>query len=168
MIAAKHFTIGKLASSAIYAHESAAEYLSFLLRLHEGCGRGYIGRVEGANLIKLPTGEPIVSYLSYHDFNSDPHPALTASVTVHLQTFRVRERDYTTTRTPSIRHRKEVFVALDHPLHAKFARLFRLEESKGLYEAPNHIGTRNGWKDLLSAKGLSLREHRLIRMQAPH
>ncbi len=167
-MAAKRSTIGKLTPSAIYAHESAVEYLPLLLRLYEGCARGYIGRVDGANLIKLHTGEPLVSYLSYPDFDFDPHPALAASVTVHLQTFRIRERDYTTSQNPPILHRKETFVALDHPLHAKFARLTRQEESKGLYEAPNHIGTRNGWEDLLSSKGLTLRGHRLMRKQAPH
>ena len=88
-------------------------------------------------------------------------------MTVHLQTFRVRERDYTTSRNPPILHRKETFVASDHPLHAKFARLTRQEEAKGLYEAPTHIGTRRGWEELLSTKGLSLRGHRLIRQQAP-
>ena len=84
------------------------------------------------------------------------------------QAFRVRERDYTTSRNPPILHRKETFVASDHPLQAKFARLTRQEEAKGLYEAPIHIGTRRGWEELLSSKGLSLRGHRLIRRQAPH
>ena len=105
----------------------------------------------------------MVSYLSYPDFESDPHPALASSMTVHLQTFRVRERDYTSSRNPPILHRKETFVASDHPLHGKFARLTRQEELKGLYEAPTHIGTRRGWDELLSEKGLVLRGHRLFR-----
>ena len=166
--AARRSSVGKLTPSAIYAHESVLENLPPLLRLYEGCARRYIGRVDDANLIKLHTGEPMVSYLSYPDFESDPHPALAASMTVHLQTFRVRERDYTTSRNPPILHRKETFVASNHPLHAKFARLTRQEEAKGLYEAPTHIGTRRGWEELLSTKGLSLRGHRLIRQQAPH
>ena len=166
--AARGSSVGKLTPSAIYVHESALESLPPLLRLYEGCARGYIGRVDNANLIKLHTAEPTVSYLSYPDFESDPHPALAASMTVHLQTFRVRERDYTTSRNPPILHRKETFVASDHPLHAKFARLTRQEESKGLYEAPAHIGRRLGWEELLSAKGFSLRGHRLIRQRTPH
>ena len=89
-------------------------------------------------------------------------------MTVHLQTFRMREWDYTSYRNPPILHRKETFVASDHPLHAKFARLTRQEESKGLYEAPAHIGTRLGWEEQLSVKGFSLRGHRLIRQQTPH
>ena len=125
--------------------------------------RGYIGRVDGANLVKLHTGEPKVSYLSYPDFESDPHPALASSMTVHLQTFRVRERDYTPSQNPPILHRKETFVASDHPLHSRFFRLTRQEESKGLYEDTTRIGTRRGWEQALSEKKLMLRGHRLLR-----
>ena len=139
-----------------------------LLRLYEGCARGYIGRVDGANLIKLHTDEPKISYLLYPDFESDPHPALSVAMTVHLQTFRVRERDYTSSPNPPILHRKKKFVGLTHPLHAKIPRLIQQEESKGLYAPPNDIGTRNSWNDLLYSKGLSHRGHRLIPKRAPH
>ena len=52
--------------------------------------RGYIGRVEDANITKLFRQEPKVSYLSYPEFESDPHPALVRSMSVHFQTFRVK------------------------------------------------------------------------------
>ena len=161
--AAKRSEVGKLTPSALYVHESALDSVHPLLRLYEGCARGYIGRVDGANVIKLHIGEPKVSYLAYPEFESDPHPALAESLTVHLQTFRLREQDYRDRINPPILHRKETFLASDHPLHAMFARLTRLEESKGLYEDPAHIGTRRGWEELLSEKGLTLRGHRLIR-----
>ena len=160
--AASGSAIGKRTPSAIYIHESALESLPPLLRLYEGCARGYIGRVEGANVIKLHTDEPRVSYLAYPQFESDPHPALAEGMTVHLQTFRVRERDYRGSRNPPILHRKETFLASDHPLHAKFSRLTRQEESKGLFEETTTIGTRQGWEKLLSEKGLALRGHRLV------
>lgn len=159
-------TIGKRTPSAIYVHESAFDSMPPLLRLYEGCARGYIGRVEGANVIKLHTDEPRVSYLSYPEFESDPHPALAESTTVHLRTFRVRERDYRGARNPPILHRKETFLASDHPLHAKFSRLTRQEESKGLYGSTTTIGTRQGWERVLSEKRLVLRGHRLIRDKA--
>ena len=161
--AASGSAVGKRTPSAIYVHESALDSLPPLLRLYEGCARGYIGRVEGANVIKLHTNEPRVSYLSYPEFESDPHPALVEGMTVHLQTFRVRERDYRGFRNPPILHRKETFLAPDHPLHAKFSRLTRQEESKGLYENTTTIGTRRGWEQLLSEKRLMLRGHRLVR-----
>lgn len=51
----------------------------------------------------------------------------------------------------------------DHPLYAKFERLTRIEEQKELYENPESIGTRDGWKAALHAKGLALRGHRVVR-----
>ena len=155
--------VGKRTPSALYVHESALEDVPPLLRLYEGCARGYIGRVEGANVVKLYTSEPKVSYLSYPEFESDPHPALAESLTVHLQTFRLRERDYRGSRNPPVLHRKETFLAPNHPLHAKFSRLTRQEESKGLLEDTSTVGTRRGWNQVLSARGLTLRGHRLIR-----
>ena len=70
-------------------------------------------------------------------------------MTIHLQTCRMRERDYADSRTPPILHRKETFVASEHPLHAEFARLARQGESEGLHEARAHICTRRGWEALL-------------------
>ena len=161
--AAKRSPVGKVTPSAIYVHESALDSLPPLLRLYEGCARRYIGRVEEANLVKLHTTEPMISYLSYPEFESDPHPALAHSLTVHLQTFRLRERDYRSSRNPPILHRKETFITPDYPLHAKFARLTRLEEAKGLFEDTTRIGTREGWNQQLRDKQVTLRGHRVVR-----
>jgi hypothetical protein len=56
-----------------------------------------------------------------------------------------------------------MFVGPDHPGRAKYQRLTRLEEAKGLYEDPALIGTRAGWETVLRAKGLALSGHRLVR-----
>lgn len=154
--------IGKLTPTALYVHESALDALSPLLRLYEGCARGYLGRIDGANLIKLHREEAKISYLSYPDFEADPHPAIVASTTVHLQTFRVKTRDFRAYRNPPILHRKELFVLKEHPLYAKFERLTRIEEQKGLYENAEAIETLDGWSAALRTKGLSFKGHRLI------
>jgi DNA phosphorothioation-associated putative methyltransferase len=154
--------IGKKTPDALYVHISGIEQLPPGLSVFEGCARAYIGRVEGGNLVKLSRLEPRISYLTYPDFEEDPHPALAHSLSVHLQTFRVRTRDYTDFRNPPILHRKETFLPAEHPLRAKFARLTAAEELKGLLDEPNRIGTRNHWEQALSEKGLSLRGHRLI------
>lgn len=161
--AARRSPVGKVTPSAIYVHGSALDSLPPLLRLYEGCARRYIGRVEEANLVKLHTTEPMISYLSYPEFESDPHPALAHSLAVHLQTFRLRERDYRSSRNPPILHRKETFITPEHPLHAKFERLTRLEEAKGLFEDTTGIGTREGWSQQLRSKQVTLRGHRVVR-----
>ena len=160
--AAQRSSVGKTTPSAIYVHESALDTLPPLLRLYEGCARRYVGRVDDANVIKLHTDEPMISYLSYPAFVSDPHPALARSLTVHLQTFRLRERDYRASGNPPILHRKEAFLTTGHPLHAKFSRLTRQEESKGLFDETSRIGTQRGWEQRLSEKGVTLRGHRVV------
>lgn len=154
--------IGKLTPTALYVHESALSELSPVLRLYEGCARGYLGRVDGANIIKLHRAEPKISYLSYPDFDADPHPALLSSLTVHLQTFRVKTRSFRGGSNRPILHRKELFVASDYPLRAKFARLTRIEEGKGLFEDTSRIGLEKGWGEVLAEKGLCLKGHRLL------
>ena len=158
--------LGKALPSALYIHNSALDQLAPVLRLYEGCARGLIGRVNGANLIKLCRTEPKISYLCYADFETDPHPILCLSVTVHLQTFRVKYRNYQHHKNPPILHRKETFLSDHHPLYEKFSRLTRIEESKGLYEETSTIGTRDGWNQVLNAKGLYYRGHRLLRQPA--
>ena len=135
---------GKLLSEALYIHTVGVPMLPPLLRVYEGCARGYIGVVEDANVVKLHRRVPQVSYLAYPHFDRDPHPALTGSLVVHLRTLQVRYIDYRTTDSPPILHRKETFVPVDYPLHAKFARLTRQEERWGLYEHSAAIGTQAG------------------------
>lgn len=157
--------IGKRLPNALYVHESAVSELSPVLRLYEGCASGMLGRVEGANIIKLHRSEPKVSYLAYPDFDKCAHPVLSWAVTVHLQTFRMRIRDYSTRRNRPILHRKELFVSADYPAFKKFARLTRIEEGKGLYRDSAKIGLQKGWEDLLSREGLYFRGHRLLRIR---
>lgn len=156
--------IGKLTPTALYVHTSALDQLLPVLRLFEGCASSFVGQVEGANVIKLYRNEPKVSYLSYPKFEVDPHPALSFSLAVNLQTFDIRRRDYSASRNPPILHRKETFLSSDHPLYEKFARLTRIEEKKGLYEDTSSIGTREGWNHLLRRSDLALKGHRVVRL----
>ena len=164
--ACSHSPIGKKTPEALYVHASAIDQLPASLRVFEGCARAYIGRVEGANIVKLSRLEPRISYLTYPDFEEDPHRALAQSLSVHLQPFRVRTRNYTDFRNPPILHRKETFLPAEHPLRTKFARLTAAEEAKGLLDQANHIGTRNQWLKVLADKGFTLRGHRLV-LQRP-
>jgi DNA phosphorothioation-associated putative methyltransferase len=155
--------VGKQTPDALYIHISALPFLPAVLRAYEGCARGYIGAVEGANVIKLHRWKPKVSYLHYPEFDSAPHPALAASLVVPLQDFHVRYYEYDSSANPFILHRKEAMVAPDYPLKNKFARLTKQEERVGLYEKPVDIGTSAAWQLLLREKGVYLAGHRLLR-----
>ncbi len=155
--------VGKLTSEALYIHVSARAFLPSVLRVYEGCARNYVGNVEGANIIKLNRGKPQVSYLYYPDFERDPHPALAASLIVPLNTFHLHYKEYKDSSNPPILHRKETFIAPDHPLRPKFERLTRQEEKHNLYDKPELIGTKNGWGKILEEHGVCLSGHRLLR-----
>lgn len=145
--------LGKRLPLALYVHASAMPRLVPLLRVYEGCARAYAGEIEGANLIKLHMHQAQVSYLSYPDFDADPHPALTQSVEVAMRDRSIRVVDYAKRENPPILHRKELFVAEDYPGREEMAAITAAEEAAGLLEDTARIGTRDGWREKLIETG---------------
>lgn len=160
--ACKGATVGKLLPDDLYVHRSALDSLAPLLRIYEGCGRAYLGEVEGANVIKIHRRSGKLSYLVYPDFESDPHPALLRCVKLNLRTRQIECYDYSQSANPPVLHRKEAFLAAGHELREKFARLTAQEEKHGLLADPAGIGTRDGWARRLQERGFALKGHRLL------
>ena len=161
--ACRRSPVGKLLPDDLYVHRSALDTLEPLLRIYEGCGRAYLGDVEGANVIKIHRRSGKLSYLVYPEFDDDPHPALLRSIRVNLRTRQIESTDYAQSTNPPVLHRKETFLTADHPLHAKFARLTQQEEKHGLLDDTATIGTRRAWSRRLAERGFSLKGHRLVR-----
>lgn len=159
-------TIGKLLPDALYIHRSALDHLESLLRVYEGCGRAYLGEIEGANIVKLHRQSGKLSYLVYPDFDTNPHPCLLRSVKLSLRTRELDCYNYASSANPPILHRKETFLRHDHPLYGRFERLTRQEEKHGLLTDTNQIGTRDGWNRRLQERGFVIKGHRLVRSQA--
>jgi DNA phosphorothioation-associated putative methyltransferase len=151
--------VGKLTPAAMYVHHTALNDLPALLRVYEGCARALVGTVENATLVKLARDDAQVSYLSYPEFDTDPHPALSASVVCDLRGLRVHSRSYVDRANPPILHRKELFVGMGYPARAKFARLTEREEKLGLYDEPERIGVLEGWRAVCAQRGVSFRGH---------
>jgi len=152
--------IGKLTGNALYLHLDALPQVDPLLKLYEGCARAYVGGVEGANIVKLHRTKPKVSYLAYPDFDRKAHPTLLASLSVSLDSFKLKMRRYGKSANPPILHRKECFLASDDPRRTRFEKLTRQEERLGLYDDPSIIGTVNGWAETLERCGVVIRGHR--------
>jgi DNA phosphorothioation-associated putative methyltransferase len=165
--ACKRSPIGKLLPDDLYVHRSAVDLLEPLLRIYEGCGRAYLVEVEGANIIKIHRRSGKLSYLVYPGFETDPHPPLVRSIRLCLRTRQLDCRDDTTSSNPPILHRKETFLAPDHPLHERFCRLTKQEEDRDLLSDTATIGNRVGWEVRLRTRGYTLRGHRVIRATAP-
>jgi DNA phosphorothioation-associated putative methyltransferase len=165
--ACQRSAVGKLLPDDLYVHRSALDALGPLLRIYEGCGRAYLGEVEGANLLKIHRRTGKLSYLAYPDFEDDPHPTLLRCVKLNLRTRQIECYDYADSTNPPILHRKETFLHSSHPLYEKFARLTRQEEKHGLLDDTATIGTRTGWEARLSQTGFQLRGHRLVKQSHP-
>lgn len=162
-VACQNSAIGKLTQTALYIHKSAVEDLAPLLRVFEGSARGYLGEVEGANLIKLYRREPKISYLAYPNFDNDPHPTLDYALNIDLSGFSIKTRRFRGQPNPPILHRKELFVGGHHPSFAKFQRLSEQEERHGLLKNRSTIGLKQGWSSTLDEAGWALKGHRLVR-----
>jgi hypothetical protein len=155
--------VGKVTSDALYVHISAVDLLPAELLVYDACARVVAGAVDDANLVKFHLDKPRVSYLVYPNFDTDPHPALAESWVVDLRELDLRPHDYRNRINPPVLHRKELFVAGDHPRQDTFARLTAQEERHHLLDDPLTIGTRDGWQRRLDEAGWALRGHRLVR-----
>ncbi|RCJ24988.1 DNA phosphorothioation-associated methyltransferase [Nostoc sp. ATCC 43529] len=157
--------IGKRTRGALYVHVSALAALDPLLRIYEGCASRTIGRVDGATLIKYHIEKPQISYLFYPEFDTDPHPALQASIGIDLKSLAVTHREYQTRANPPILHRKETFVTTTYLRYEEFAKLTQQEEELGLLKAKSDIGTREGWEKCLAAHKVEIRGHEVYPIQ---
>ena len=121
---------------------------------------------EGWNLLKLHTKEYAITFLSYPDFDENPHPALAHATKINLNSGRVVRTDYSQRANPPILHRKETFLPPGDPRIEKFAALTKAEEEAGLYRDTSRIGLRLYWESLLCKKGLAYEGHKLVKVEA--
>ena len=106
-----------------------------------------------------------ITFLSYPDFEDDPHPALAEATKINLNTGTVVKTDYRQRSNPPILHRKETFLPPGHPRVTEYATLTAAEEQAGLYRDPSRIGLRLYWHTLLKRLGLSYDGHKLIELE---
>jgi DNA phosphorothioation-associated putative methyltransferase len=155
--------IGKTLPSAFYVHCSAVAALPLPLRLYEGYAASGVENLDNATLVKFSLSQPQLSYLSYPDFDADPHPALVQSILVNLRQGTVSCRNYQDSKNPPILHRKETFVEPSYPGYEQFRTLTQQEEALGLLDNTRHIGTRNNWQRYLRDVGVEIQGHQVQR-----
>jgi DNA phosphorothioation-associated putative methyltransferase len=114
------------------------------------------------NLLKLHKREYAITFLSYPDFDTDPHPALKYSTKINLNSGRIVRTDYTGRANPPILHRKETFLPEGDSRRDLFADLTKKEVELGLYRDPSRIGLRLFWVSLLRKKNLYYEGHVLV------
>jgi DNA phosphorothioation-associated putative methyltransferase len=154
--------VGKLLPEALYVHVSALHALDPLLQQYESRARNSSPQLAQATIVKFSISKPKISYLFYPEFDTDPHPALHASIQVDTENLEAIYRDYSTSENPPILHRKETFVTPDYPLYEQFAKLTRDQEALGLLANSRGIGTKRGWEERLQAYGVKIQGHNIV------
>jgi DNA phosphorothioation-associated putative methyltransferase len=160
-------SVGKMTPTAIYIHRRAIEYIPVLLKLYEHCGAVAVGRPANWDLVKLAHEGRSVSWLGYPDFDRDPHPRLAWSYSVDMRRLEGTYRSYTESDNRPLLHRKHEFLSPADPDVEKYRHLTDREVRAGLYQNSHLIGNERGWEAALSAAGVRLQGHRLIRNTSP-
>jgi DNA phosphorothioation-associated putative methyltransferase len=118
------------------------------------------------NLLKVHTREAAITFLTYPEFSSDPHPALAEATKINLNTGTVVRSDYRGRVNPPILHRKEAFLPPNDPRIPAFAALTKQEEEAGLYQDLSRIGLRIPWQSLLKKLKVTHDGHRLVPLRS--
>lgn len=153
--------VGKQLKNALLVHISALQTLDPLLRLYEGCASRTFGRLENANIIKFHCRQPKISYLSYPNFDSDPHPLLHTSMEIDLRNLQVNHWECDRVNNPPVLHEKDALVTPDYPLYEKFAKLTRQERDWGLLDNFGAISRLRGWLQCLENRCARFQGHQL-------
>lgn len=114
------------------------------------------------NLLKLHTDQFALTFLTYPEFETDPHPALAEATKINMNSGAVVRTDYRSRANPPILHRKEAFLPATDPRAPVFAELTKHEEEAGLYRDSSRIGNRIQWQTLIKRKGLAYDGHSLV------
>lgn len=164
-LACRSSVIGKLTPSALYVHADALQHLPALLKIYEGCAKRIIGHIPEANIIKLHRDSKKVSYLSYPDFDTDPHPAIAESFIVDLTDRKYKRMKWTSSQNKPVLHRKETFIHKTDDRYDRFAELTQAEEMAGLLEDSAGIGYHDQWNDRLKNVGYEIKDHTLRQIE---
>lgn len=154
---------GKMTASALYIHRRAVEKMPVVLRLYEHCGFVAAGRPEGWNILKLDHQGRRVSWSSYPEFDTNPHPTLDWTYSVSMSSLEGAFQRFADRANRPLLHRKEEFLHSEDADVPKYRRLTAAEVKAGLYQNPTIIGLEDGWDKELLRCGVELRGHRIVR-----
>jgi len=119
------------------------------------------------NLLKIHRNETAYTFLTYPQFDDDPHPALVEATKINLNTGSVVRTDYRSRSNPPILHRKETFLPESDSRFKIFAELTSEEEKAGLLRDGSRIGLRAQWEALLRKLGFACNGHTLTKVTRP-
>lgn len=153
---------GKILPTARYLARSSGENIPTALFAEIRRAEVAAAPASDWNIMKLHTDQFAITFLSYPDFDADPHPALTQSTKINLNTGSVIRTDYRARANPPVLHRKETFLPVTDPRFPIFAALTTQEQTAGLYRDPTKIGLRLQWSTLVKQSKFAYEGHVLV------
>ena len=167
--ACQRANLGQLVDNALIFHKSCLESLEPLLRIYEGCARALVGELDDANVVKLHRFSGKVSYITYDEFDKNPHPPLKERMKVSLRSLNIDWFDYSTWEDPYLLITKSSLIQESHPKHDLFRRLELAEFKHGMQFDSEQV-RRSEMCTALRIFGIELRGHRLLKQNItpPH
>ena len=155
---------GKQVGAHFYWHHELTTAQPAEVQAWVADAEGLAGLVAGEhyNIVKYPKTGSTLSLLWYPDFFDVPFPALHWGWTIDCNKRLVKHRSYSGSMNPPILHRKELFLALDHPRHDDYVALTQGAELLGLFENSRNIGFRLAWETLVNERGYYLEGHKFL------
>jgi DNA phosphorothioation-associated putative methyltransferase len=153
----KAVKFGKQLPQAVYIHQTAISLLPENLRELVHCVTKTLKiKTNQWHLLKLYKRDFKLTLLSYPTFFDEPYPPLHRSFTIDLTKVTVRKANYSKSENPPILHRRETFVAPNHPQKVFFNSFTKEGEAIGLYDNTRVIGFKQSWERLIKRKGYCL------------
>lgn len=119
-------------------HRSVVESLPAPLRVFVDCGCRLYGSYRDADIIKIHARSHKVTLLNYHDFDSEPLPALKTRVKIDLARLQVQVFEYADTAQEQRLFFKERFLPVNHPDQGRMAAVSAVVRARGL--TPDRLG----------------------------
>lgn len=154
------FPYGKKLPEDFYIHSTLESELPALIRLVIFAAKNIVGAVD-YDILKIRTSGRAVSFLSYDEFDRDPHPRLNRSLVAYLPKADYTVRRYDQSSNRPLLHRKDALVGPNYPLFDRFKKLTDEEEAAGILGAPN-IGFEDKWNEILKLRKLRIVNHSLV------
>lgn len=161
----RFLSFGKKLPDAVYVIRPRPENVS--LELGKIIKRAVVAAEPSPswNLLKIHTDQCALTFLTYPDFDKDPHPSLAEATKINLNTGSIVRTDYRARSNPPILHRKETFLPPNDSRIPTFAALTKQEEEAGLYRDTSRIGLRVQWQTLLKRLRLKHEGHMLLSLR---
>lgn len=141
----------------IYVHESLVKSLPPRIKeVVQVC----MTQTPGANIVGIHKSGKQLSFLTYPDFATNPHPAPARETIMNLDRGTRTSLEYSRICNLPVLARKEKLVAKEHPQFEEFKKLTQEEESAHLLPERGEL-LELKWQNILEQAGARIEDHTL-------